>query len=162
MVSGQVQRRPVSGRDEHNLCHGYVWFAGAGSNEIRSRSPVAAASRSRVRVDGFTLPLSRRAITALRRLHALGQVLLRETGTGARLDYRRRKRKLLLNGIVGLFVFGVLAPGGEGLLHRDHLPAHLTSSARRRASSILRRGVIWVFFVNTRRITTPYFARRTV
>jgi hypothetical protein len=35
-----------------------------GSNEIRSRMPVAAASRSSVRVDGFTRPLSRRAITA--------------------------------------------------------------------------------------------------
>src|SRR5205814_8277606 len=38
-----------------------VQFAGAGSNEIRSRRPVAAASRSSVRVHGFTLPLSRRA-----------------------------------------------------------------------------------------------------
>jgi hypothetical protein len=35
-----------------------------GSNEMRSRMPVAAATRSSVRVDGFVRPLSRRAITA--------------------------------------------------------------------------------------------------
>jgi hypothetical protein len=59
--------------------------AGVGSNEIRSRIPVAAASRSSVRVDGFTRARDYR----LRRVHTLGQLLLREPGMRARLDCRR-------------------------------------------------------------------------
>jgi hypothetical protein len=43
---------------------GRVPLAGDGSNEIRGHRSVAAVRRSRVRVDGFTLPLSVRAITA--------------------------------------------------------------------------------------------------
>ena len=49
----------------------------------------------------------------MRRMHALGQLLLRETGTGASLDHRRRQRKLALKGIVGFLVFGILVPGGK-------------------------------------------------
>jgi integrase len=56
--------------------------------------------------------------------------------------------------VVSLHVFRILAPFGEGLLDRDHLPAHATSSARFRVNAISRRGVFWVFFTNTRRTTT--------
>jgi hypothetical protein len=73
----------------------------------------------------------------------------------ARLDHRRGQRELVFEPIVGLDVFRVLAPLGDRFLDRDHfLRAHVTSSARRRASSISRRGVFCVFFVKTRRITT--------
>jgi hypothetical protein len=41
-------------------------------------------------------------------MHALGQLVLCETGTSARLDYCRRHRKLVLKGIVGLLLFGLL------------------------------------------------------
>src|SRR3954452_1048743 len=46
------------------ICDRPCYRAVPGSNEIRSFMPVAAASRSSVRVDGLTRPLSRRAITA--------------------------------------------------------------------------------------------------
>jgi hypothetical protein len=72
--------------------------------------------------DGFTLPLSRRAITACVVCMCSASLFLGEAGTGARLDYRRRQRELVLKGIADLFVFRTVAPGGE---------AHVTSSARR-------------------------------
>src|SRR5271170_7630298 len=90
----------------------------------------------------------------LRRVHPLGQLLLREARVGPRYDHRLSKPEFLLERVVGLDVLRVLAPCGEGFLDGDHLPAHVTSCARRRASSISRRGVFWVFLVNTRRITT--------
>ncbi len=75
-------------------------------------------------VRGVALRISTAAIVGfrddhrLRHVHALGQLLLGETGTGARLDHRRRQRELLLKSIVGLCVFRMLAPGGEGFLDR--------------------------------------------
>src|SRR6516165_7549987 len=90
----------------------------------------------------------------LRRVHALGQLFLRETRMRARLNHRLGERELVLKRVVGLDVCPVLAPRSEGFLDRDHLPAHVTSFARCRANSISRRGVFWVFFTNTRRITT--------
>jgi hypothetical protein len=61
-------------------------LARAGSNEIRSGMPVAAASRSRVRVDGFTLPLFKACDDRLCRAHAPGQFLLCKASIGARPD----------------------------------------------------------------------------
>jgi hypothetical protein len=48
----------------HRPAAGELQLAGAGSNEIRSRMPVAAASRSSVRVDGFTNIKSRYRVSA--------------------------------------------------------------------------------------------------
>jgi hypothetical protein len=58
-----------------------------GSNEMRSRIPVASASRSSVRVEGFVRPLSSRAIT-LRGTHAVGKVGLGQASVGASLNHR--------------------------------------------------------------------------
>jgi hypothetical protein len=46
-------------------------------------------------------------------VHALDHLLLREAGMGARLDHCRHQRELLLEDIVGLLVFGTLAPAAK-------------------------------------------------
>jgi hypothetical protein len=64
-------------------------LAGAGSNEIRSRMPVAAASRSSVRVDGFNLlfraPDGAKPAGGNRRLEPLGDLA----------EQRRREKSVL-------------------------------------------------------------------
>jgi hypothetical protein len=62
------------------------WLAAAGSNEIRSRRPVAAPSRSSVPRRRLHPAAFETCDHRLRRVHALGQLLLREAGTGARLS----------------------------------------------------------------------------
>ena len=73
----------------------------------------------------------------LGRVHAIGELLLRQPGAGARLDQRRRKRELVFERVVRLDIIRILAPLGEGfstgiiLLIRPPV----------RANSISRRGV---------------------
>jgi hypothetical protein len=70
-------------------------LAGAGSNEIRSFMPVAAANCS----SGVSTASPERFLAArspLCRVHADSELLLREADIIARLDHRRGERKLIL------------------------------------------------------------------
>ena len=123
-----------------------VQLVGVGTNETRSRMPVAAARRSSVRVDGFPRRFRDLRSPPASCAYAPASSCLRETGAGACLDHCRGQREPLFKGILGLLIFRILAPGGGGFLYRDHFSAHVTSSARRRASSISWRGVFLGLF----------------
>lgn len=72
--------------------------------------PVAAASRSSVRVDGFTLPASRRAITAgIMCMRLVSCYLVRPARASAPIAATRVN-----------FSYSGRSRGGEGLLRRDH------------------------------------------